>query len=257
MDEAGAQPDFIRQQLAFAAHIRDPEAVAAPLGIEDRRMAIYRDLLYNNIEGFISSGFPVLRELSDDASWHRRVRAFFRDHRCQTPLFAEIAAEFVEWLQNGRGEHPDDPPFIAELAHYEWVELALTVSDADRATPPVDPNGDLMDGRPLVSPLAWPLAYHWPVHRIGPEFRPENPGDQPTYLVVHRDRLDKVHFLQINAVTFRLLQLLGEEPTPTGRQALERIAQELGHPDPAAVINHGQTLLNDLKARNILLGSRV
>jgi len=251
------QADFIQQQLAFAAHIRDPDTVAAPADIEDRRMAIYRELFYNNVEGFISSGFPVLRQLSDDETWHRRVRAFFRDHRCQTPYFAEIAAEFVEWLQNSRGEHPDDPPFTQELAHYEWVELALSVSDADRELPAVDPNGDLMDGHPVLSPLAWPLAYQWPVHQIGPEFQPEAPGEQPSYLVVNRDRLDAVHFLEINAVTYRLLQLLTDQPSPSGREALQIIAEELGHPQPEAVIAHGQTLLEDLKARNIILGTRV
>lgn len=248
---------FTQQQLDFAAHIRDPDNVAAPTGIEDRRMAIYRELFYNNVEGFISSGFPVLRQLSDDTTWHRRVRAFFRDHRCQTPYFAEIAAEFVSWLQNSRGGHPDDPPFITELAHYEWVELALSVSDADRALPAVDPNGDLMAAQPLLSPLAWPLAYHWPVHRIGPDFQPDEPDEQPNYLVVHRDRLDSVHFLAVNAVTYRLLQLLDDDSKPTGRAALQRIAAELSHPQPEQVVAHGQDLLADLKARNIILGIRV
>lgn len=257
MADAAARPDLASQQLALAAHLRDPDGAPAPDGIEERRLAIYRDLLYNNVEGFISGGFPVLRALSDDDTWHRRVRAFFRDHHSQTPYFHELAGEFVAWLQTARGEHPDDPPFIAELAHWEWVELALAVSDADRDPPPVDPNGDLMDARPVVSPLAWPLAYHWPVHRIAPDNLPDAPGDAPTYLVVNRDRLDQVHFLEINAVTFRLLQLLDEDPAPTGRQALQRIADELGHADPAAVIAHGRTLLDDLKARNILLGTRV
>lgn len=254
---AEAKPGFVEQQLAFAAHIRDPGRVAAPDGIDDRRMAIYRNLLYNNVEGFISSGFPVLRRLSDDDSWHRRVRAFFRDHVCQTPYFAEIAAEFVQWLTSERGEHPDDPPFITDLAHYEWVELALAVSDADKDQPPVNPNGDLLDSQPLVSPLAWPLAYQWPVHQIGPDFQPEAPGAQPTYLVIHRDRLDSVHFLVINAVTYRLLQLLDADTPTTGRLALQTIADELGHPDPRAVLDHGSQLLTDLKARNIILGTRV
>lgn len=256
-DATQKQPAFIEQQLAFAAHIRDPEHVAAPAGIEDRRMAIYRELFYNNVEGFIRSGFPVLRAISDDETWHRRVRDFYRSHPCQTPYFGELAAEFVEWLQHERGEHPDDPPFIAELTHYEWVELALTISDAEQHLPATDPNGDLMDGRPVVSPLAWPLAYRWPVQRIGPDFQPQQAGEQPTYLVVNRDRLDEVHFLEINAVTYRLLELLSSEKPVTGRAALEQIAEELGHPDPAVVIEHGAQLLADLKARNILLGTRV
>ena len=35
-------------------------AVNAPAGIESRRMKIYNDLIYNNIEGFISGGDDVL-----------------------------------------------------------------------------------------------------------------------------------------------------------------------------------------------------
>jgi hypothetical protein len=41
-------PEFQRKQYEFAAHIRDPEKNAAPPGIEDRRLAIYRDLFFNN-----------------------------------------------------------------------------------------------------------------------------------------------------------------------------------------------------------------
>ncbi len=250
-------PAFIAQQLALTAHLRDPEHAAAPDGIEDRRLAIYRELFYNNVEGFVSSAFPVLRQLSDDAVWHRRVRAFFRDHRCQTPYFAEIAAEFLQWLQDERGRHPDDPEFITELAHYEWVELALSVSDGDDSAPAADPNGDLLDRQPLVSPLAWSLAYQWPVHRISPAFIPDSPPQQPTYLVVHRDRLDAVHFLEINAVTYRLLQLLDSDTPTTGRDALNSIAAELDHPDPAGIVDHGASLLADLRARNIVVGTRV
>ncbi len=55
-----AKADFIQQQYDFAAHIRNPEQNPAPAGIEDRRMGIYRELFYNNVEGFLSNGFPVL-----------------------------------------------------------------------------------------------------------------------------------------------------------------------------------------------------
>jgi hypothetical protein len=249
------RPAFQEVQYAFAAHIRDPAAHARPAGVEERRMAIYRELFYNNVEGFIRDGFPVLRSITPDAAWHRRVRAFFARHRCRTPYFAEISREFVDWLAGERGEHPDDPPFIAELAHYEWVELALQSSDADRELPAVDHNGDVFSAAPVVSPLAWHLAYCFPVHRISPEFQPAAPDGQPTYLVVYRDRLDAVHFLEINAVTYRLLELLKEHPGRTGRDAVKQVADELRHPDPAAVAAHGRALLDDLRSRNILIGT--
>ena len=151
---ATAKPAFIQQQYAFAAHIRDPRHNDAPPGIEDRRMGIYRELFFNNVEGFLGSSFPVLRELMDDQSWHALARDFYAGHRCQSPLFLDIPREFLDY-----------PPFIAELAHYEWVELALSVAENDQSEQ-LAVEGDLLAGAPLLSPLAWPLAYQYPVHRI-------------------------------------------------------------------------------------------
>jgi hypothetical protein len=76
---------FQQTQLALTAHIRDPEQHEGPEGIENRRLKIYRDLFYKNIEGFISKGFPVLRKLFSDERWHAMVRDFMRKHECQTP----------------------------------------------------------------------------------------------------------------------------------------------------------------------------
>ncbi|MFL9694731.1 HvfC/BufC family peptide modification chaperone, partial [Aeromonas veronii] len=73
-------------QRRFAARIRDPQQ-ALPPGIATERMAIYEELFFNNLDGFIRSGFPVLRQLFDEPRWHRLVRAFMREHRCRTPYF--------------------------------------------------------------------------------------------------------------------------------------------------------------------------
>ena len=78
-------PAFQRRQFAFAAHIRDPDAVPAPPGIEDRRMAIYRELFFNNLAKLLGSTFPVLRKLHAPEQWRRLVRAFMRQHRAHTP----------------------------------------------------------------------------------------------------------------------------------------------------------------------------
>ena len=250
------RPAFQDAQHAFTAHLRDPHSQPRPADVEERRMAIYRALFYNNIEGFIASSFPVLRAITPDDAWHRRVRRFFAEHRCQTPYFAEIAEEFLAWLNRDDSTDAGDPPFLRELAHYEWVELALQVSDADAQTPALDRNGDVYTGIPVISPLAWPLAYAYPVHRIGVDFQPQEPGPQPTCLVVYRDRGDTVRFLEINAVTYRLLELLQEDPQASGRDAVTRIAAELQHPQPETVMTHGRSLLAELRERNVIVGTR-
>lgn len=249
-------PAFQQAQYRFAAHIRDPDAQPCPDGIEDRRMAIYRELFFNNMEGFLSSGFPVLRKLYDDSQWLAMVRDFYSRHRSHTPFFAEISQEFLKYLQDERGQHAEDPPFLLELAHYEWVELALSISDQEPDLDMIDREGDLLQGVPVLSPLAWLLVYSYPVHRLGPDYRPEAPGEQPTQIVVYRNLSDKVGFMLVNPVTARLVALMGEMPQATGGELLDRIAVELNHPRPEVVRAGGLQTLKDLVAADILLGTR-
>ncbi len=248
-----AEAGFTQQQYAFAAHIRQPDRNPAPEGIEDRRLAIYRELFYNNVEGFLSNGFPVLRELTDDDDWHAMVRDFFANHRCHSPLFMEISREFLTYLEQERGERENDFPFLRELAHYEWVELALSVAESDPGQID-DPDGDLLEGIPVLSSLAWPLCYQYPVHRISPDYQPDKPADQPVYLMVYRDGNDDVGFMELNAISARLFSLLQDDDTLTGRRALEQIATELNHPRPGVVIDGGREILQAWRQRDIVLG---
>jgi uncharacterized protein len=251
------QPDFIRRQVAFAAHLRDPTQVPAPDDVEDRRMAIYRDLVFNNVSALLSGSFPVLRRILPDAQWDALVRGFFVQHRAKTPLFLELGQEFLDFLQTARAGDSRDPPFLLELAHYEWVELALQISDAEPDAARIDPDGDLLEGRPVVSPLAWNLTYRFPVHRIGPDLQPATAPAEPTHLVVYRTPDEAIAFLEINAVTQRLLILLNEDEPRTGREALSRIAAELGRPDPDQVVAFGAGLMEDLRTKGVLLGTDI
>lgn len=249
-------PAFKQHQYAFTAHIRDPENNSIPAGIEDRRMGIYRELLYNNIEGFIASGFPVLREIYSDENWHRMVRDFFARHQSKTPYFLEISNEFISYLKNERTPQAEDPAGLLELAHYEWVELALHVSDEHIDLGNVDTNGDLVENIPVFSPLAWPLVYQFPVHLMGPDHLPESAPEQPTYLVVYRNRTDEVKFLAINPVTAKLINLLSEDDNLSGGQAIATITREMNHPDPAVVQQGGLEALQQLQQHGIILGVR-
>lgn len=251
-----ATPSFQQTQYEFTAHLRDPENNPAPAGIEDRRLGIYRDLLYNNIEGFISGGFPVIRSIYSDVHWHRMVRDFFANHKSRSPYFLEISQEFLSYLQDERKPHAEDPAGLLELAHYEWVELALSVSDEVIDMNNIEPNGDLLTAHPVLSPLAWPLAYQFPVHQMGPDHLPEQPSEQPNYLVVYRNRNDEVKFMEINPVTARLINLLQDDETLSGQQALEQIAQEMNHPNPDIVMQGGLSALQELQQYGIILGTK-
>lgn len=250
MNKPAALPEFQRYQLAFTAHIRDPKAHPRPAGVEARRMNIYNELLFNNIESFLLACFPVLRQVLGVRKWAKLVRDFFSTHRSRTPYFRQVPDEFIQFLQNEWTPPEGYPPFTLALAHYEWIELVLSVSNRslDRA---VDSAADLLDGMPLLNPVLASLRYDWPVQHIAPRRKVQS---AETYLLVFRDAADRVQFSEINAFTARLLTLL-EPGTLSGRAALKQIAGESRHPDPTLVIQAGGALLEDLRARGAVLGA--
>lgn len=240
---------FQQFQHEFGRHIRDPRRAARPSGVPARRMAIYNELLFNNLTGFLDACFPVTRSVLGERHWRRLHRGFFREARCRTPYFREIPREFLDWLT--RAEGLVLPPWLCELAHYEWVELALDVMDAE--VPPHDPQGDLMAGTPVLAPALMNLVYAWPVHRIGKTFRPRKPV--ATHLLVYRDTDDKVRFIELNPVSSQLIAVL-LEGNRSGREACHAIAAKLGQAQPEAVVAHGAQMLAELRAAGAILGSR-
>lgn len=244
-------------QYRFSRRIRDPEHAPLPEGIEPRRMKVYEDLFFNNASNLLAGTFPVLSKILGKARWNALIRDFMVRHEAHTPLFPEVPQELLHFLETARQRHPDDPPFTYELAHYEWVELALQTSQATHDAPDVDRHGDLLSGVPVLSALAWPLAYRFPVHRLSPAFAPDEAPEAATFLVVYRRRDDEVKFMELNAVTARLLELAGAEGSQaSGRELLLAIAKEMGHPDPEAIVRAGADTLAMLKDNDIILGTR-
>jgi hypothetical protein len=202
----------------------------------------------------LGSTFPVLSKLHGPERWGAMVRDFMTRHRAHTPYFLEIPREFLEYLEKTRGIQDGDFPFLLELAHYEWMELALSVSDAEDDLSVIDAGGNLLDAIPVKSVLAWPLSYRFPVHRIAPSFLPDEPGDQPTCLVIFRKPDDELEFRELNPVTARLLDLIAANGGDSGRALLGRLAQEIGF-DSDAMMQHGSDMLNTFRADGILVGT--
>lgn len=245
--------DFRELQYAFAAHVRDPAANPVPDGLDDRRVAIYRDLFFNNIESLLAGNFPVIRSLHDVAAWRTLVRKFYATHPSHTPLFPEIGREFVRFLE---AQDTLDPPFLAELAHYEWAELAVSIDESSIDDIPHDPHGDVVTGVPVASPLAWCLVYRYPVHRIRVDFQPKEAPEQPTCLVIARDRRDDVTFLEATPVIVRLVEHVKESPHRTGLEHVHALLAEMGATGHEELIATASDMLRQLHARDILLGTR-
>jgi len=226
-----------------------------PAGVDDRRMRVYRELVYANMESFISSNFPVIRSLYDDAQWENLAREFLREHRCHTPLFPEFGREFLRWLETRQEQGRGDPPWLLELAHYEWAELALSLDEADIDALAHDPDGDPQHAIPVISPLACVLAYRFPVHRISADFRPAEAPDEPTLLLLVRGRDDTVRFHEINALSALLVERLQQNTEASGSDCLEALLADYDAATAANLRVAGEAMLQELKEREAILGT--
>ena len=243
----------LREQLdTLAAHVRDPAAHPGPPGIEARRLKIYSDLVYNNLDGLLAGNFPVIRKTLGDADWRVLVQRFLSQHHSHTPLFTELGREFIAFLDSGIGIDPSRP-WLTELAHYEWAELGLQLSDA--VMPQHDANGDLLDGVPVLSPLAWPLAYRWPVDRIGPDFQPDRPTPEPTLVLLRRELDGRVHFSKLSPLLYRLLELIGANTESSGRELLRQLADEAGQKNFDDFLHAAMPMVERLRVEGVLLGT--
>jgi len=242
---------FQKIQYQFSENIRNPDDSLLLEGIETRRMKIYQDLFYNNIEGFVSNAFPVVRTLFDDSRWDKIIRDFMIKHRCHSPLFAEIPMEFLDYLSTHGQPLLDEFPFLLELAHYEWVEIAVVYADEEAVVS--ESSIDWIQQKPVLSSICHVLAYEYPVHLISQDFIPDKTHKEASFLVVYRDGEDEIKFMSINAVSYRLLSLL--DGTKTGAEVLNDIAIELQNSEPETLYPMAIELMDSFYEKHILLGT--
>lgn len=234
-------------QAAFTAHLRDPAQHPRPAGTLDKRMAVYREIVFQNFAASVSACFPVLRSVLGVRVFKRVLRDCFRDGSFQSPLFQDIPAAFVAYLQSRTPSVAPPasaldgvvtapvltaplasslPAYAAQLAHYEWLELALsrqvTAASMGDPAPRIDTPAALAS-HVLALTEAHALAeYDFPVHTISR--RHHAPPPTPTQLLVYRNADHHVRFIVLNALTALLLAQIKAHPTWTVTAHLEQLA---------------------------------
>lgn len=212
--------------VAFADSVRVPTSAGEDHDTQ-RRMAIYRSLFYNNVEGFINTGFPVLRSLYEKSDWQSLIRLFFSEHSCSSPYFIDISKEFVEFLSNEYEVTAEDPIFLKELAHYEWLELALSVRQAEEPFCYWDQEAILPD-LIMASPLTELAAYPFPVHQISKDFQPIQQS-QMHYYMLYRDRDYNVQFQHLAPLSAMAVNLLQSNLSLSFAGLAEQVQSQVPH----------------------------
>lgn len=254
MSRSPEKQDFRDFQAGFAARIRDPRGQLRPQGVPARRMRVYENLLFNNLDGFLLACFPITRQILGARAWRKTVRQFFAEYRCHSPLFRDIPGEFLAWMEPLAEQLFPKRPYLYEFMHYEWVELSVSIHPDEVAALAIDPDGDLLSGKPILNPAAQLVCYHYPVHRIGPRYKPTGQDGQTYCYLVYRDADDSAQFIVLNPVSARLLELI-QDGAESGRAALLQIAHELSNNQPERIVEMGMTLLQSLHHSGAVLGT--
>ena len=243
-------PDFIHHQNVFSKHIKDPENCSRPVDVDDRHMAVYRDLFFKNVMSFLDSTFPVLAEIIGSHRWQQIGRDFFSRHHNKSPYFLEISREFLSYLEAEFQPIESDPVYIYELAHYEWLELFVDVEPAETSIR-FDANGDMLAAEPVLAPVVEGFLYQYPVHQISAQN--SAPSPQQTALIVYRSREDEVGFVACNPFTLQLLALL-KQGGRSGHECLEVLLAANGYTGNEAAYQGGLDTLNQWQSLGIILG---
>ena len=213
--------DFQQQQYAFADYIRDPQKHKIIDGVVEERMAVYRDLFFNNIKETLASAFPVLHQVLATEQWQALCEQFFAEYRCHTPYLSRVPLEFVTWLQQNA---VTSPPWLIELAQWEWTELDLFLAPDANIESSTD--HDVLNAVPVLSPLARLHHFDYAVHNIGIDYVPDAPAEQAVHLLAWRKPDDDIGFMQLNTLSACLLEMIRLNQNNTGQELLALIAAE-------------------------------
>ena len=221
-----------QQQKLFTDYLRNPTTKTAPC---HGKVAVYQDLVFNNINGLLTANFPVIHSLLVGQAWLDLVRAFIIHHVAKTPYFSKIAGEFVRFLM----DNPvySHPAFLTELADYEYRETLIftaKIQEADKRKPTMVTSAS----RIALASTTELHQYSYPVHKISTDFIPKQPSDHPHFLVLCRDETLQVRFTVCNALSFSLLQQLQRHAGLSVGEVTQHFFQSINAQAPHLTADH-------------------
>ena len=249
MTQASLPPNsaLLKSQMQFTQHLRNPDAVPVPAGLDKRRMGIYTGLIFHNISALMMDFYPVIYSITPKADWDALIREFFINYRAETPYFPKLADEFLQFLMQRPGTN-HEPEYLVPLAHYEWLELCLFTSESELFDTPLS-DTELRTEKVSLTELAIPVAYDFPVHQIRENWDQEK---RATAILLFRDKSDSVRFFELQPLAFELLSNMQLEGGLHIVNWLATKAHALKQPDEKAFIDFGFKLVQQFNEENLL-----
>ncbi len=232
----------LQNELADA--VRDPDSQVS-FDVEGRRLAIYRRLVFNNFFGLLANGFKQLKLGMGVAKFRELVRAFIQSKVSKTPYFAEISAEFCEWIQSQAIED-----CWKELARYERAGIYIDIDQSELDSASYLVSFDLDDQLKFCSALAL-MNFSHKVYCIEAN---RTPSQEATWVLLYRNPNNKLRYKALNALSFSLLAMVldGSTVSEVSQVLANSTGLEVDFLNTQAI-----QLLTELQREGALLGKAV
>jgi hypothetical protein len=254
--DAGAAEELAADAAGFLRARGVPDDEIAAMGDSLPRLAVYRRLVRNNLEGvayrLLARTRARMNELSEgrfDAEFTR----FLESVGARTHYLRDVPAEFLAWAQPRWSVDEAVPRWVLDLARHELT--AFVVGAAPQlAEPPNLVDLDLQKGVVFAS-TARLDAHAYAVHQLpGDEDDRTPPEERAVALLAYRDAEHVVRWLELPALSHAVLErLMAGEAL---QAAIQAGCAQVGIPMYDEALASIAALLADLGERGVLLGAR-
>ena len=255
MPEESATTAEIQRQ--YTRYLRDPDNAPLPQGTDPMRMRLCARQFRTKLLHLLHIRMPGLV----GALGRDRTLALLHDYvrlpRVSLGGESSFEGSFLRWLKEECAARAL-PPWIPDLVEFSLAAMQVKPPPDDSGLA-LDRDGDLLAGVPVFSEPARLLRFGWPAHRIGEDFSPGTGArpTEPTWLIVYRNRRGDGGYLELNRMAAHVAASVRDNAE--GRTGAEILADAYaGFPpsDPAAVLRDGLGILEALRQRDIILGTR-
>ena len=234
-------------QEAFGGYLRrqahdDDDSALVP----ERVGRLYQELIFNSVANFPQQCFPICKRLLGE-QFDTLCRAFFQDYPLHSPYFTQINQDFVRFLES----QPSLPEGVAELAHYEWVELLVDIdSDKKPIVVLASDEGDI-----ALNPSLQNLHYGHAVHLMTPMSDLADLKACETFLLMYRRSDDSVETMQTNALTHLLIEFMQHSDVvyASADELLMTFLASIGGEMNASMTAFFAELLDELLVKQVLV----
>lgn len=206
---------LIETQQQFCQAVRNQNTID-----NTQNLHVYRQLVYSNIEHFLLKCYPLLHRWLGGDAWNKHVTAFIQAHRCSSPYFYSIPAEFLGYLQEGLVEKR-----AYELAHFEWLflDLELAINEERLLEKPLGFSENI---NLYLSSLVRLHVVDYPVHGYtGEEVLQKSIS--PHYLVIYRDHEFNIQCLELSLASYALLSIVQQQPGITVSELAQTVVEHI------------------------------